>query len=163
MDGRLPGRAGDGGDSERIDGHNPTQGSRSRASSALALPGNAYSALGLDEGAGYKYDPPTKSVWLLLPQDGMPTLSERLAAAKKKAGQAIARRHKIAAQLDKHNRKQDARLKFILGSGAVVGKLTDRCLQHVSKEDRTFALEVLRSQAAANPVLTDHPQEPPTT
>ncbi len=98
----------------------------------------------------------------------MPTLAERLAASKLKAEQAIARKRKIEAQLDKHNRKQDTRLKIILGSGAMAAKLVDRCLQHVSQEDRTLALEVLRSQAEAAKadnasILTDHPQEPPTT
>ncbi len=98
----------------------------------------------------------------------MPTLAERLALSKLKAEQARARQRKIEAQLDKHNRKQDTRLKIILGSGALSAKLVDRCLQHVSQEDRDFALEVLRSQAEAAKasdasLLTDHPQEPPTT
>ena len=93
------------------------------------------------------------------------TLAEKLQASKLKAEQAIARQRQLEAQLNKHTRKRDAKLRFILGSGALAGNLVEQCLQHVSDSERTLAREILQEQAAAKAEsekqqLTDKPQNP---
>ena len=91
----------------------------------------------------------------------MPTLSERLNASKLRAEQALARRRQLEAQLGKHNRKRDTKLKIILGTGAVAANLVEQCLQHVSQADVTIAREILKEQAEQ--LRTDKPQDTPST
>ena len=86
----------------------------------------------------------------------MSNLSDRLSASKLRADQALARRRKLEAQLDKYNRKRDAKLRFILGTGAIAANLVEQCLQHVSKADLATAREILKEQA--DQTRTDKPQ-----
>ena len=90
----------------------------------------------------------------------MPTLQERLAAARVKSEKAIERERQILAKLNRIVRAEESRMRQIIGAGAITADLVDQCLAHVSEKEREFVGRVQKEVAERGAESTTFTKEP---